>query len=137
MECYRGTRARKARKWPFQCSEWPPSTDSRDFLSKIKNRFFENLKISRTPLDLGCHSVDMTILYLIVATLIWCYNDFLQHLSRHLEILSRLINKKCAFFSRIWPNIAHFMAKIIDPVPKKSNFRIALHLPSLWPKIRK
>ena len=54
----------------------PPSTDSRDLLYKIKNRIFENFKISRTPLDLGCHLVDLTSLNLIVPPSICCYNDF-------------------------------------------------------------
>ena len=136
MDCYWGNRAHKARKWHLQCPEWPHSTDSRDFLSKIKNRI-ENFKISRTPHDLACHLVDLTSLNLFVPPLIWCYNDFLQHLFRHLEILSHSINKKCEFFLEFdWISLI-FLTKIVDQVQQKSNFRIALHLPSLLPKIRK
>ena len=140
MDCYRGNRARKARKWHFQCPELPPSTDSRDFLSKIKNRIFENFKIFRSPLDLGCHLVDLTSLNLIVPPLIWCYNDFLQHLFRHLEILSHLINKKCARSSRSahreWKNALSRHTFLQNSLVFRW-FSIALHLPSLLPKIRK
>ena len=110
----------------------------------MKNRIFENKKISRTPLDLGSRLVDLISRYFIISRFIL----LLKRLKSFILALKRLksfilafrsfrsFNKKIAFLSRISPNIAHFLTEIIDRFPNSCNFEACAQPQTSLAKVR-
>ena len=102
--------------------------------SKMKNRIFENKKISRTPLDLGSRLVDLISRYFIISRFILLLKRLKSFILAFRSF--RSFNKKIAFLSRISPNIAHFLAKIMNRFSNSCNVEVCVQPRASLAKVR-
>ena len=144
MNVTTGNRSQRTRIWGRKLSSRLLGTGRVYRKSKMKNRIFENKKISRTPLDLGSRLVDLISRYFIISRFIL----LLKRLKSFILALKRLksfilafrsfrsFNKKIAFLSRISPNIAHFLAKIMNRFSNSCNVEVCVQPRASLAKVR-